>query len=328
MSNDHYVARTFLKHFASAKGLLHAYRKADGEDFPCRPADICREANGDTIPNFLSDPAYLGAFRGTFEPVWNHAVAALEARAMAADVKFHIAGYWANLLVCTPTWRRVGVETSNQSVQHTVTAHSLLSARIGKADAKLDAAIKALERGEIRIETEADWVRAHAAKSVLRYAWCLYNADWNVLENDATQGFITSDNPAGFIDPGNRWSTGGPFVRFLSVTPRTCIVCDMTSVATATRDAEPDFTVMPMGTVRGRAVDRQSVDRINTHTAMCAEDLLLCGEPAASVQRLASEFAEHRVVSQAITIPLGKEFLIGSRVRVIRQPHSERLQFC
>jgi hypothetical protein len=102
MANDHYVAQTYLKHFADERGLLHAYRKSDGKYFPTRPVDICHEPDGDIIPDFLSDPAYLGAFRGAFEPMWNHVVAALKSHACTKDVKFHIAGYWANLLVCTP----------------------------------------------------------------------------------------------------------------------------------------------------------------------------------------------------------------------------------
>lgn len=322
MPQDHYVARTFLKHFANAEGRLHAYRKADGKNFPCRPADICRETNGDTIPDFLSDPTYLGAFRGAFEPMWNHAVSAVQLRAMSAEVKFHIAGYWANLLVCTPTWRRVGMEASNQSMQHTVAAHTVLSARIGKPDRRMEEAVRALERGEIAIETEADWVRAQAAKSVARHSWCLYNADWTILENDTDQDFITSDNPAGFIDPGNRWSTGGGFLRFLSIAPRTCIVCDMTSVPAAIRDGQPDFTSAPLGLVRGGAVDRQTVDRINANTAMCAENLVLCAAPAEYVENLVAQYANHRIVAEAISIPLGKEFLIGSRIRVVAHPRS------
>src|SRR5436305_669902 len=102
MPNDHFVAKTYLKHFADERGLLHAYRKADAKYFPTRPADICHEPDGDIIPNFLSDPAYLGAFRGAFEPMWNHVVEALKSGGCTNEVKFHVAGYWANLLVCTP----------------------------------------------------------------------------------------------------------------------------------------------------------------------------------------------------------------------------------
>ncbi len=39
---------------------------------------ICHEPNGDIIPDFLSEPGYLGEYRAEFEPLWNHAVDALK----------------------------------------------------------------------------------------------------------------------------------------------------------------------------------------------------------------------------------------------------------
>jgi hypothetical protein len=203
MRDDHYVAQTYLKHFAGPSGMLRAYRKSDGHTFPCRPRDICHEPDGDIIPDFLSEPAYLGEFRNAFEPLWNHAVAALKARSLDMRDKLHLAGYWANLMVCTPTWKRVAVEISNQRVQHTVQAHNVLSAEIGKANHKVKEAIEAVERGEITIETEGDYVRAESARSALTYTWGLYNADWDVFENDTGTEYITSDNPASFEDQGD-----------------------------------------------------------------------------------------------------------------------------
>src|ERR1700693_4680825 len=102
MQDDHYVAQTYLRHFAAPSGMLRAYRKSGKPSFPCWPADLCREPNGDIIPDFLSDPAYLGEFRGAFEPLWNQAVEALKKRSLDMRDKLHIAGYWDNLLVCTP----------------------------------------------------------------------------------------------------------------------------------------------------------------------------------------------------------------------------------
>jgi hypothetical protein len=113
----------------------------------------------------------------------------------------------------------VGIEVHNQGVQHTLKAHNVLSAEIGKLDHKMTEAIAALERGEIVIETEADYVRAQAANSALKFAWCIYNADWDVFENDSDIGFITRDNPASFIDQGDNWSSGHPYIRLLPITP-------------------------------------------------------------------------------------------------------------
>jgi hypothetical protein len=92
MSNDHYVAQTSLKHFADPAGRLRAYRKSGKPSFPCRPKDICREEDGDIIPNFLVNPKSLGAYRATFEKVWDQAVAALQARSPDMSVMMDIAG--------------------------------------------------------------------------------------------------------------------------------------------------------------------------------------------------------------------------------------------
>jgi hypothetical protein len=35
MGRDHYVAETYLKHFAGSNGMLYAYRKSNLKHFPC-----------------------------------------------------------------------------------------------------------------------------------------------------------------------------------------------------------------------------------------------------------------------------------------------------
>src|SRR5271156_2811797 len=155
MQDDHYVAQTYLRHFAGPSGMLRAYRKSDCATFPCRPRDICREPNGDIIPDFLSEPGYHGEYRAGFEPLWNSGVAALKARSLDMRDKLHIAGYWGQLLVCTPAWTRVAAEISNQIVKNTLYVHNTISTERGKPNKKLSAAIDDLEHGEIIVRTEA-----------------------------------------------------------------------------------------------------------------------------------------------------------------------------
>jgi hypothetical protein len=104
MQDDHYVAQTYLRHFVGPSRLLCAVRKSDGRSFPCRPRGVCHEPDGDIIPDFLLEPKYLGEYRSAFEPSWNRAVSSLKAHSIGMRDKLNIAGYWANLMVCTPTW--------------------------------------------------------------------------------------------------------------------------------------------------------------------------------------------------------------------------------
>ena len=69
MSNDHFVAQTYLKHFgdASRGDIMYAYRKSNGDEFPCHPSAVCHEWDGDLNP-LLVPPQLLGYYRKLFEP--------------------------------------------------------------------------------------------------------------------------------------------------------------------------------------------------------------------------------------------------------------------
>jgi hypothetical protein len=61
MALDHYLARTYLKHWCDkdASRPLRAYRKSDGKEFPCWPRDVCTEPDGD-LNQYLTKPDMLG----------------------------------------------------------------------------------------------------------------------------------------------------------------------------------------------------------------------------------------------------------------------------
>lgn len=137
MSRDHFAARTYLKHFVGKDGMLHAYRKSDGRSFPCWPDNICHEWDGDLVRDFLKDEALIGGFRKLFEPAWDRAIADLVNGMEDPTVKLAIAGYWANLMVCTPAWTRVGMKTLEYDTMRTVRAHDILMTQAGTPDLKL-----------------------------------------------------------------------------------------------------------------------------------------------------------------------------------------------
>jgi len=321
MPDDHYIAQTYLKHFVGPSGMLRAYRKSDGATFPCRPRDICHEPNGDIIPDFLSEPGYLGDYRAEFEPLWNSGIAALEARSLDMRDKLHIAGYWAQLLVCTPTWTRVAAEKYNHYVVNTVSAYNTISAERGEPSETLSAAIQDVERGEIVLQTEADFVRAESARSVLKFAWALYNADWDVYENNTHTEYLTSDNPASFEDQGDTWEPPGrvPFVRYLPVTPRLCLTCDLTRNPERFIHTEQDFAQEPKGTVQGGFVDLETVQKINTCTAKCAEDLVLSSVESDYARDLTVLHSRFHVETEFNRFRTGNGFVIANRTRAVER---------
>ena len=141
LGQDHYIAQTYLKHFGdgSKGGMLNAYRKSDGAAFACWPKDVCREWDGDINP-LLSEPGLLGDFRGIFEPWWNLSVGAILGGDISPQEKFALSGYIANLMTCTPTWKRIGVRMNNDHMTGSLLfAKKMKERHGGQADLPVDA---------------------------------------------------------------------------------------------------------------------------------------------------------------------------------------------
>src|ERR1051325_11025013 len=111
MALDHFVAQTYLKHWCDPRtGQMRGYKKAIEQNFPCSPKDVCREWNWDINPVFEDNPSLLADFRKAFEPLWNPVVGEVRAGKLTSQEKFILAGYWAQLTTCTPTWHAHAVE--------------------------------------------------------------------------------------------------------------------------------------------------------------------------------------------------------------------------
>jgi hypothetical protein len=96
--------------------MLRGYGKRSGKEFPCAPKDICHEWDCDVNPYFKENPRLLGDYRMIFEPQWNPALAAVRAERMSSEDKFVLSGYWALLLICTPTWHRNAVDVADRQL--------------------------------------------------------------------------------------------------------------------------------------------------------------------------------------------------------------------
>jgi len=220
MPRDHFVARTYLKHFADPSGVLHGYRKPDGFAFPASPRDVCAEWDDDLNPEFLpNDPALLGRLRKLFEPNWNRAVSGLQQGTPSDEERLILAGYMANLMNCTPTAKRIFVTMHNYQVKRYLSfAKKMKEKHGGLPDLPVEA-IEMMERGEISFATHPDFVKAMATRNLLDIAWTMYHQDWDVIENDTDLPFLTSDNPVPVLALG----LTDLLIRFLPVTPRLCL---------------------------------------------------------------------------------------------------------
>jgi hypothetical protein len=315
MSNDHFVAQTYLRHFGdpSRGGIMHAYRKSKGDDFPCYPKDVCHEWDGDTNP-LLSSPRILADYRKLFEPKWRLSVATLLQNSLSAEDKFAISGYFANLLVCTPAWIRVCSSLVDQSAIKYLSAVKRMSAtRAVPPDVPVEA-IEMLERGSLTLRHDPNFVKGILSRQLLFYAWQTYHQDWIIIRNNTEFPFITSDNPVSIDQPE-------PFLparRFLPITPELCL-----SIAYERREPPTvDPSLAPLGRLEWRIAEPQTAKEINTLTTKCAEELVFNNRPSSVVKQMVQDYARFALESEALTIhsgPHAEYQQAGVRVRERRK---------
>jgi hypothetical protein len=94
MSQDHYVAQTYLRNWCDPEysNHIHAIRKSDLKRFPAHPYTVCREKDGDKIVGWLDDETALGKFRAMSEPGWDQAVKVAGESRLTDEQKLNIAG--------------------------------------------------------------------------------------------------------------------------------------------------------------------------------------------------------------------------------------------
>jgi hypothetical protein len=258
--------------------MLHGYQKSTGKYFPCWLKDVCREWDGDLNP-LLVKKELLGDFRKMFEPHWNAAITALHSRALTPGDKFAISGYFANLMVCTPTWRRIGVTVYNDHAKSFLIFSKQMAEKHGdNLDLPADA-IAMLERGELTLEHDPNFIKATTTQALLHYAWLTYHQDWTVIRNTTAQPFITSDNPVAVRQSGNPKDVA---TRYLPITPDVCLAVRYV------RANVPPFapSMLPMGAVKWVSVTAQGVKSINKLVAQCAEELVFSSKLSTGIGSL------------------------------------------
>jgi hypothetical protein len=302
VANDHYVAQTYLRHWLRpGQKLLHAYSKASGKEFPCRPADICREWNGDLNPKYFKNPNVLGEFRKIFEPRWRQTVENILAGKITADDKFVAAGYWAHLTTCTPAWRRICAATYEHELRNLLPS---VAKDIGVP--------QGVDLDRMRIEIEDDFTKHLVTKWLLRVTALLYHQTWTIFENDTGYEFLTSDNPSAIIpkDHPNQL-----LVRTLPLSPRLCLSC---AIDVRCANIDPDPTLPPRGNIDRVRIDSERAKYINKLIVLSAEDIVVSSVQNEAIKRMVSKRAGFRLKLDYASRPIGNdgEFLQGASIRV------------
>ena len=168
-----------------------------------------------------------------------------------------------------------------------------------------------LERGEITLEHDPNFIKAKATRDLLQYAWLTYHQDWTIIRNPSAQPFITSDNPVAIHQAANPVE---PMTRFLPITPALCL-----SVRYDRTELPPiDPSMAPKGMVKWAIVNEQGAKLINKVVAQCAEDLVFSSAQSAGIESLVRNCANFRVDAEFIQLPADEPDAVynGTIIRV------------
>lgn len=91
---DHYVSKTYLKHFSKDDSLLFVYHKKSREKHIAYPSTICFEYNGDHCEHYENEYAIRDSLKKV-EPLWNPNIEKLKKHdispALFLDMSYFIA---------------------------------------------------------------------------------------------------------------------------------------------------------------------------------------------------------------------------------------------
>lgn len=298
---DHYVAQTYLKHFADTDGRLHTYQKPSGKYFPAWPGDVCREWDDDLNVEIPDRPELLGDFRKMFEPHWNAVVEELKERRMAKDRKMVVSLCYAHMMICVPSWRRIAATFWEHSRAAQLRLKNTIYKERGIKDELLDKGVAMLENGALRLEAEPNSVKAWLTIKLTKFACQAYHADWQFVENNSDIPFFTSDSPVAV-----RYGTtpGEPITKFMPVTPKLGLL--MIADPRKERNGivhKPHEEIArllgeePSGTIRSVVPLPQTVRTLNRLIVQCAENLVFSSRKDDGAARLVQKYGTYRIES-------------------------------
>jgi hypothetical protein len=314
MAHDHFVAQTYLKRWLHPQsGKLHGYGKQSGKEFRCAPKDVCHAWDWDVNPYFKDNPQLLGEYRKIFEPQWNPTVTAVRSGQISAEGKFVLAGYWALLTTCTPTWHRNAVMVAERQLADFI---PLVARHVAKEKPEYgDFIEQALAEGRIEANPDGQHIKATLTQQLTRTTLLLYQLDWVVIRNGTDALFITSDNPSSIL-PRRPFSNN--LIRFLPLAPDLALLTtiDPTIKRSATL---PNLEKTPAGHVRHANVTRKQAARLNRATVMNADELVFSVEAGRPVRRLVRNHRDFKVAVEHARFPAPHGGYINASTMVVRR---------
>jgi hypothetical protein len=269
----------------------------------------------------LSPTDALGQWLKLYEPHWAAAIERLEAKhELSPSDKFIIAGYWAHLSTCTPTWQRVSAKIQQEEIDevHLQKFVEYVATRPGDFP-NAEKYLPLVKAGRLRPTIDPNYPKAVATKQLLEHLWVLYHQEWNVVYNNTEELFLTSDNPSIF---DHEYGTELHPARYLPITPRLAL---WTNIDTTGIPKTVDPNVPPQRKSIGREATLKYVKDMNVLTIKSAERFVLAAADKAYIPVCVRKYKHWRVSREVVRrIPAGDGHYEVLQTRAWPQEASEK----
>lgn len=306
MSEDHYVAQTYLKFFSNQENKLIPYYKNKhviiGKAKSTK--SICKETNGDTS-KYLEDPRFLDKYLPNFENNWKSNIQSLMNNTISSKIKYEISGYLAYLRSCTKTAKRLGIQKLT-TLMKPISDEVLYENLPDDIDLK-NKILKLLANDEIKIKIDSEYPHAININNLIHLIRTYFISDWMVVEINDNKYFVTSDNPLIVLENKN---LTGPKNMFIPISPKYGIIINITydKIYNKTENEKFDIKSISSGEMK-----KNGVEFFNEQIIKNAEDVVLHSAIDEHLEKLVKYFRRFKTIIKTDYLPAGNGDYIISR---------------
>jgi hypothetical protein len=311
MAKDHYVARTYLRHFSleGKDGFVNVIRKENLDRLETIPiGTICYEQNGSDNHYFPEKPRVVEDYLKLYEPRWSDCIQKISDGTYTNETKSLMAGYLAYLRTCTPTAVRLGCENYADFVQHVY--DKLEAKEYSNPNSKYRDVIETIRKhGGTKIEVDNKYPMAIGITNLIRIQSVISRSPWIVFKNETSVPFVTSDNPVCL-----QYHESGFADFYCPLTPWLAIVIHPIR---ETEEAGPDHV---------GAFKPEGIAKMNQLVVQSAEDLVICND-FEDAEKLIKEFQDWQVELRKIKIPSGNGHVIIHQQKPFKRGTCNSMEF-
>ena len=324
MTSDHYIAQTYMKSFCGNDDMLQRYFKKSVNVEATRRVprkSVCCEEDWDKN-HLLSDPQAVRKFLILYENKWAESLAKILSGDYSAEVKEVIAGYIFYMQAMSPLGRERYVGVATQKIRTTIDLrynHLLKkpSEGLSKEDREfIDAYLEI--GGSSALEANEIWVHARVVQMLFKnYPHDTYtSAKWQILKNNTSEPFITSDHPICLLDP-EQLNTP----TFVPLTPKAGLL--ITPIPDNRHKSRIIFEAkgkiyVPTDLDEFKEINTKHVKALNVHMIKTAKKIILTSEKSTGLKKAVEKFKDWElqyVNSQEPTSDGG--YIVGTSLRLV-----------